>query len=244
MKKLSFCLSALFFCLCIINAQTERRVIWDFPIKPGTEEWKQLKSMTEAFQAVQIPDSILQRLDTKSLVDLCLRFPIPPLFPLFNTPQQAFRSFYASFNGIRELLNREDAGKYLLKSYASMSLSDFNPNWELHEQGRFAARYKLIEAILSQPRVMATLDDEGRRRLLKESLRKMGEKIEKSDLFGGNNLEINLWVIAKTLYSENELPLQRHDQQRIQTALETGRFIDIDVNMLYQQAKNFAYENE
>ena len=101
-----------------------------------------------------------------------------------------------------------------------------------------------MTSILSQSQVIASLDAFGRKALLKESIRKMDEKISKNDLFGGYSLAINMWVIGNLLYAEDKTILQRYDQQKIQTALKMGIFVNIDVDMLYQQAKNHVYENE
>jgi len=232
-KKTVILLHVLFyFFVTVLNAQTEKPA-WDYPVKPGMEKWKQFKSVDEMYQACQIPDDILKQLDTQSLVDICLSFPAPPLFPLFNTPQQGFMEYYSNFNGIRELFQRKDAGAYLLKKYTSMSLSDFNPLWQLHQQGRFISHYKFIESILSQPQVIASLDSKGRMLLLKETVRKMDEKLSKNDLFSGFSLEINLWVIANVFYSENKAAFEKYNRQNIQSALKTGTFVDIDGDMLY-----------
>ena len=217
---------------------------WDYPVRPGMVEWHQFKTIDAMYKACQIPDNILKNLDTESLVDICLNFPAPPLFIIFNTPQQAFMQYYSNFNGIRELFKRKDAGQYLLKKYSSMSLDEFNPLWELHQQGRFISHYKFIEAILSQPQVIASLDAEGRKALLKEAVNKIDEKLSKTDLFGGFSLEINLWVLGRILYSENEPLLQGLNQQNLKSAMETGRFVDIDVDMIYQIAKNKSNEND
>ena len=238
MKKILFL--TLLLSISVLNAQTEK-ITWDYPVKPEMEQWRQLKSMKEKYQACQIPDNILKQLDTETLVDICLRFPSKPLFPLFNTPQQAFMAYYNNFNGIRELFERKDAGLYLLKQYAKMSFSEFDPLWELHKQGKFISNYKFVESILSQPQVIASLDTSERKELLKEAINKMDEKLSKTDLFGGFSIEINMWVIGKVLYAENKLDLQRFNPQKIQIAMETGKFIDIDADMIYQIAKEYTY---
>jgi hypothetical protein len=222
----------------------DQEVTWDFPIKPGMVKWQQFKSVKEMYQECQIPDKILKQLDTESLVNICLSFPSPPIFPLFNTPQQGFMEYYTNFNGIQELFRRKDAGQYLLKKYSMMSLLEFDPSWPLHEQGRFISNYKFIEAILSQSQIVASLDTNGRKMLLREAISKMDEKISKSDLFSGFSIEINLWVIGKLLQSEEKLSSEDYNKEQIQTALETGMFVDIDVDMLFQQAKKYAHENE
>jgi len=238
-------LAAVLLVLIHISAiGQEKEFTWDYPVKPGAEEWRQFKSMKEMYQACQIPDNIMKQLDTESLVNICLNFPAPPVFLLYNTPQQAFMEYYNNFNGIQELFVRKDAGHYLLNKYAKMSLSEFNPLCPLHKQGQFTAHYKFVEAILSQPQVIASLDAEERKVLLREALSKIDEKISKKDLFSGFSLEINLWVIGQVLYSENRSSLQEFNQKNFQTSMNTGMFVDVDVDMLYQLAKNYAYENK
>jgi len=217
---------------------------WDYPVKPGTSTWNQFETVNDMFQACQIPDNILKQLDTESLMEICLSYPAPPLFTIFNTPQHGFMWYYDNFNGIQELFQREDAGQYLLKKYSSMSLSEFDPLWELQQQGKFVNNYKFVETILSQPQVIESLDSEGRKALLKEATKKMDEKLLKDDLFSGYNIEINLWVIGKLLYNEDNSCLRGLNQKNLQTAMETGVFEDIDVDMIYQLAKNKTYENE
>jgi len=216
-------------------------LVWDYPVKPGMPEWSQYKSIDAMYQACQIPDDILKNLDTESLVELCLNFPVRILFPLYNTPQQAFMQYYSNFNGIRELFKRKDAGQYLLEKYSSMFLAEFNPLWESHQQGRFINHYKFVESILSQPQVIASLDTEGRKALLKEATNKMDEKLLKTDLFSGFSLEINLWVIGQILYSENKQALGDFNQQNFQLSMSTGMLSYIDADLLYKLAKNYAY---
>ena len=228
----------------VLRAQTKEKIEWDYPIKPGMEQWMKFKSLEEMYQACQIPDNVLKQIETASLVDICLNFPSPPLFPLFNYPQLAFMSYLYNFNGIRELIERKDAGHYLLKKYVLMSLTDFNLLWPLHQQGEFVSQYKFIEAIITQPQIISSLDAKDRMALLKETLKKMDEKLEKDDLFGGYSLEINLWAIVTLLYCENKSLLQEHDQEKLQAAMDTGMFIDIDTDKIYQQTKKYADENE
>ena len=49
-------LFASFF--CSLQAQ-KINLPYDFPVKPGTEEWKKLKSGDEMVDASKIPDSVL-----------------------------------------------------------------------------------------------------------------------------------------------------------------------------------------
>jgi hypothetical protein len=222
----------------------EKKVAWNYSVKPGMEEWQQFKSVDEMYKSCQIPDNIIKIIDTESLVDICFNFPAPPIYPFFNTPQEGFNSFYSNFNGIRELFNRKDAGHYLLIKYTAISLSDFSPLWELHRQGQFVSHYKFVESILSQPQIIQSLDAKERKQLLKEALRKIEEKISMTDLFSSYSLDMNMWVIGNILHSDENVSLPIKKQKNFEKALESGIFVDIDVELLYQQVKTYAYENE
>lgn len=216
---------------------------WDYPIKPGTNEWNNFKSVDDMYRACQIPDSVLANIDTKGLVDICLNFPAIPQFPFFNSPQECFLSFYDNFNGIRELFKRKNAGEYLLKKYIQMSLSEYNPQWALHKQGNFILRYKFIETILAQTQVIQFLSIDNRKLLMKEMVKKMDEKLTKNNLFSGGNIEINLWAMAKLLSSENKLPASK-DMKDMLSFLDSGLSINIDIKTMYQQGKKYAHETD
>lgn len=52
-----------------------RIIPYDFPIKPGTDEWAKLKSGKEMAEICNIPDSILTSLTTEALTITCLNYP-------------------------------------------------------------------------------------------------------------------------------------------------------------------------
>ncbi len=215
---------------------------WDYPIKPGSKEWQQFKSIEDMYVACQIPEKVLTDICTDSLAQLCLNYPAPLILLFFNSPQIAFDNFYANFNGIRELLNRKDAGHSLLERYAIMNFKDFNPLWTAEKQGDYTFKYQFVETILAQQQVLATLDDKGQKLLLKEAMNKMDQKLSRNDLFGGNSLNINLWVITKILHKQNKLQTKFSNQLEIEKSLKTGQLVDYDLLTIYKQAKNYLYE--
>ena len=56
------------FILFSIFISTFQVFAWDFPIKPGTEEWKKLKTRQAKVTALQIPEEVLPKLSTFQLV--------------------------------------------------------------------------------------------------------------------------------------------------------------------------------
>ena len=61
--------------LCSLQAK-KINLPYDFPIKPGTGEWKKLKSGDEMVDASKIPDSVLISLSTEPLAKTSLNYPM------------------------------------------------------------------------------------------------------------------------------------------------------------------------
>ncbi|MDR0748014.1 MAG: hypothetical protein LBF62_00390 [Tannerellaceae bacterium] len=239
-----FLFTVLSLLTCGLNAQIaiNKKVTWDYPVKPGTEEWKKCNSPEEIYQALQIPENVLKTIDTKSLAQICLNYPAPAVFYLFNTPQQGFDGFYRQFNGIQELMRRKDAGSHLLNKYAGMSMKDFNPLWTLEEQGKFVEKFYYMELFLAQPVIMQSFSKEERKILMKESLNKFDMKLSRGDLFGGLNPMATVWIMARALHTENKLNLDMTNYSTITHSLESGLLTDFDAIAVYQQVKSYSNE--
>ena len=90
---------------------------WDYRVKTFTEEWEQLTT-EERFENCQIPEDILASSTTDDLAEICMRNPLlkawcRTFYDFEHGPDELFEKF----NGVRELFQREDAYKGLLKCY-------------------------------------------------------------------------------------------------------------------------------
>jgi hypothetical protein len=226
------------FIYCAVNAQ-DKKMTWDYPIKPGMEEWRKFKSMAEMYRACQVPESVLKQLDTETLTDICLNFPAYGVLFFHNTPQQGFDSYYSRFNGIRELLSRKDAGTYLLKKYLAASFNhDFNRLWTTVDQGRYVFKMQYFETIMAQQSVINSMTVEERQLLLKEALDKFDTKAANRDLFGGQTFAVNAWILAQVLDKDSKLPSSR----TMAEFLKSGFLANLDLEDIYKQAKLYDHE--
>jgi hypothetical protein len=240
MKKTSLFILVLF--LASIAFAQEKEIVWDYPVKPGSKEWLNFKSTEEMYKAISISEDVLEKLDTETLVQVCLNYPALPTLLLFNSPQDGFDNLYQHFNGIRELFARKDAGKFLLKKYTALSFNDFNSSWTLEKQGEFVHKYYYIEIILAQSQIVESLERNDKYLFLKEVIKKFEEKQARDDLFGSNALEVNAWILAGTLASENKLSSRFSDKTEIELSLKSGQLIDYDIFSIYEQAKLYIHE--
>lgn len=90
---------------------------WDYPVKPGMEEWKELNSNQKKVDACQIPDSVLFCLSTKRLTELCLQYPLLGDIYAFNFLDHGLDKLFMDFNGIKELYKRKEVSDFLIKQY-------------------------------------------------------------------------------------------------------------------------------
>jgi hypothetical protein len=223
----------------VVTAQ-EKKLTWDYPVKPGSVEWQRLSSLDEIYEACQIPDNILKKIDTESLVQICFNYPASPVLFSYNSPQAGFNVLYSNFNGIRELLERKDVGHFMLNKYCSMSFkNDFNPLWKLGEQGAFVFKVEYFEIFLCQTQVIQSLDTKERKLLMKAALDKFDEKVSKADLFGGSTLAVNAWILARLLNEEDKLESKFPEMEY---SIESGLMIDHDLQSIYTLAKMHTNE--
>ena len=115
--------------LLIIHIKGQAQNIdYDFPIKPGTDAWKSLKSSQEMIDVCQIPTDILKNLSTARLSKLCLDYPLLGDMLFSNNLQEGFDIVSSKFNGFQELFKRKNAGSELLKLYNNFDISSFEKN--------------------------------------------------------------------------------------------------------------------
>ena len=93
----------MLFFTCLIGQ--ERLNPYKFPLKPGDEGWKSLKTHVEKVNVIQIPDSILVSLTTGDLIQTCMNYPLFIDMFAFNSSQYGFNKIMNDFNGFKELFN-------------------------------------------------------------------------------------------------------------------------------------------
>ena len=151
-KNVQYLKGADFF-YCIKSESPATVLSWDYPVKPGMEEWKQFQTNKEKTDACQIPENILYSLTTKELTVICLQYPLLVSIFAFNTPDHGIDALFNEFNGIRELFKRNEASKELLSWYncqiRNCSLLE-NKDISKIEKGNFIISISTLEYLLSR----------------------------------------------------------------------------------------------
>ena len=104
----------------------------------------------EKLEALQLPEDILNKMTTRTLVETCLNY---PLFTEVMTSSSGIRGGMQTlieqkfFNGFNELLERKDAYIYLREKFLSFDqLAITNKGWSGNEWAEY--RFKLTKILL------------------------------------------------------------------------------------------------
>ncbi len=88
-----------------------------YPITVDSKEWKDYKTHDEMLAVCTIPKELLAEMSTDNLVELVLDYPLLCDLLAYNTLQQGLEAVKQQYNGLEELLSREDAADMLLAKY-------------------------------------------------------------------------------------------------------------------------------
>ena len=87
---------------------------YQYPIVPGTEEWKNLEDMPAKIEATHVDPEILRKMTTPALVETVVTYPLFVCVQAYETLDIGIKEVSEYFKGIDELLNRNDAREEIL----------------------------------------------------------------------------------------------------------------------------------
>lgn len=200
---------------------------YEYPIKPGTEQWKAFSSHKEMVEACQIPENILKKMSTAGLVETVLNYPLRLDFVAYNTPQGGMVAQIEQFNGLSELLKRADAGEKLSARYQKMNplaVEDISTD---AQKGDYLYSLSYLESIMAQDSILFNLTENQKVDLLKEASRKYTEK-RSSPVFGYTNKNATIWLMGKILLHTDFPPFMKeiHQDKSLQKFINDGFYVD------------------
>lgn len=144
MKK--YLLSLVFIAVPIIVFA--ENVSFVFPFKPGDAKWNEYETNKERVAALQIPNTIIDKLTTRQLVDACLNYPYLIEITMFKDYQKGVDVMASKFNGLKELMERDDLLNLLIEKelkleteYAALS------NAKSEEKGLFSFQSLFVDLL-------------------------------------------------------------------------------------------------
>lgn len=76
-KPLNIIVLLFLLCSFVMSVFAQQKSgVYNWPLRPGMPEWKDLKTHDEMLEALKIPAKTLQKMTTKNLALTCLSYPL------------------------------------------------------------------------------------------------------------------------------------------------------------------------
>lgn len=111
---------------CVHPAKEWKKVNgrYQYPVTPYDKEWGNYMLSSERYAACQIPQKILNELSTEELLELVLDCPLMISMSLHDTIVEGVKILAQEFNGMHELLSREDSLAVVSRYYADYKIPE------------------------------------------------------------------------------------------------------------------------
>ena len=216
---------------------------YEYPTVPGTDEWKDLKSLTEMVQACQIPNNKLKSISTEGLLETLLNYPLILDYGAFNQGQDGFKRIKSENNGFGELFGRTNFFNVITERYKLMSLNcDKNhyPPFIGEIQTPIQISFQTIEFFILQEELLNIINSNQRIQIVEIVL----DKLQAKKVYGisqKGNLVLYA-ILGKIMIKENYSPfVVINDENNIVPRLE-GIPIGFDsalLEIIEDKAKEF-----
>jgi hypothetical protein len=206
---------------------------YQFPVRPGSAEWRAFTSHAEMLAATQIPDHVLKQISTEGLIETVLTYPLLSDIFAFNSTQEGFDAVKSRFNGLQALLARHDAGRKLLSRYREMDPATVTQAASSTMQGNIAIEFVYVETLLAQPEIMSQMSAQEQRVLLSETLKKGQQKQNAADVYGILSQEATTLVMGKALNQvDPKAVTELSRNEAVKAFLESGFMVRDDLSTL------------
>ena len=179
---------------------------YQYPIYPGTEEWKNLKSAEEMLEACQIPAKVLTNMSTQAIIQAILEY--PQLWLVFHRYQYQADFVFSELNVCVELTKRKEASETILQL-----LKVVDPLAEGSERISM-----VLELLICQNEILAQMNNNSKKKVVKFALR--NDKLRQNHLRLSNSDErlIASTLIGKAMVTAGYSPfwneVKRNDELR------------------------------
>jgi hypothetical protein len=234
--------TALSLVACALSAQvvtdkknvSDKKTVWDYPVKPATEEWKNFKSNQEMVDACQIPEKVLAILSTEELTDICLHYPLIADVFAFENTNEGLAKLIDDFNGIRELYKRTDVSRSLSKRYLQ-KVQDFSfleGKSSNVEKGYFIISVSVLEVFLSRIEWPDNNEKTIHKELLQNLVLGYEEKCKYLDYFKGFGLQTNFYSRSHVIAKLDKLSIELLPRKDKSSILFSGMADEQSVNIM------------
>lgn len=153
--------------------------IYEYPVKPGTQEWIDLGSRPARVQACMIPQDIMEAISTEGLLESLLNYPFITDYGFWEKFQVAFNQLKSENIAFTELYKRQDIFPAIYDRYKLMSLNceDIYPPFIEGVSTPVSLSFTTFELFIFQDEFLEKLDQDKVIKIFKLSYEKLQLKI-------------------------------------------------------------------
>ena len=199
-------------CLLIATGIASYGQPYQYPVRPGTDQWKALNSTVEKIAICQLPESLVKNISTRDLLISCLNYPLLNNYTASNSAYDGLLNIVKTFNGLSEFLERSDAHQILLDYYISDKTSDINRKLD---KGGYTFISSAIELLLCHENIINRFNQNEQKRVLKLLLLKFHEKEQFKEYFGFYGKMTTAFVATKYIERLDKQFLILNDRQKL-----------------------------
>ncbi len=206
-------------------AQTKVTKTYEFPIKLGSEKWRNLSSSKEMLKVCQIPMSVMQNMSTKALAESCLNYPLFFEYTASNDERWALNVMIENFNGLGELVKREDAMSELIKLYKELPLKTETTSKIKADNLPYKVMY--LEMLLANSKFIDKAKKKELETLKKILQEKYEEKLQNLNIYSLYNIRKTLLLGAVVYLKQNSSKSTKSTKDNtIESFIKNFNFID------------------
>lgn len=184
--------------------------------------WAAYDTHAQKVAACQIPDSILPNIPTAELVGICMEYPLLFDAYAFNTPLQGMKVVASRFNGLQELMKRQDNFECILAYLKGKDVRTLNfTTLSLAEEGQQLLSYSLCEYLLSFAEVIRNATTGAKEEAAQYAQAVLTDKESDNQHFSMNDLTSSLYLWASAV-SDAKVQTRGSAQSPLNKFLQTG----------------------
>lgn len=224
-KSILFLL-VLLFSLPAMGQKATSKTSWDYPIKPGTEQWNALDNLNAKLSATQIPESVLKSVSTEELVELCANYPLLLNCFAYNSLDEGVKQVAQQFNGLQELFERPDNAKCLFALIKRLSETESTAVFSEEVRSMIKFNLCILETCLAQNQLLENADERLSLDIAQFAFQAMIASLKNVESEGRMKLQTSAFLLGTNL---NERNIDITKSTSLKQFLETGKMSDSSV---------------
>lgn len=203
---------------------------YNYPIKPGTQEWNDLNTRDERVKANEIPHDVLETISTGGLLESLLSYPYILDYSAWEEFQSGFEKLKLEHKGFAEVYGRKDFFKIVYDWYESISLDC--KEWIYHPYNApVELELNIVEMIIFQDEFLNRVNQDQIISIFNLIYNKLKEKSQHDYQDGGKLISVA--ILGKIMYKKRFKPFidECYNQEFIPFFIENIPYYrPVDVN--------------